>query len=149
VHYREGVFVGYRHYQAKGIEPALAFGHGLSYTRFAYGEATVDVKGPDEVVVTVPVTNVGEVAGAEVVQCYVHDVESSLPRPPAELKGFARVMIEPGEKVPVTISLDERALAFWHPERGDWTVEPGEFVLRIGGASDDIRTETPLLWPNS
>ena len=149
VHYAEGIFVGYRHYQARDIEPALAFGHGLSYTRFAYGTATADVSGPEEVVVTVPVTNVGDVAGAEVVQCYVHDVEASVPRPPAELRGFARVMLEPGETAPVTMTLDRRAFAFWHPEAGDWTVELGEFVLRIGGASDDIRTETTLTWPNS
>ncbi len=149
VRYEEGIFVGYRHYQGNGIEPALAFGHGLSYTRFTYGDAAVDVRGPDEIVVTVPVTNVGDVAGAEVVQCYVHDTQASVPRPPAELRSFARVTIPPGETVEVTMTLDERALAFWHPDRGEWTVEPGEFVLRVGGASDDIRTEAPLTWPHS
>jgi beta-glucosidase len=148
VHYREGIFVGYRHYQANGIEPALAFGHGLSYTRFDYGDATVDVRG-GEIVVEVPITNAGDVAGAEVVQCYVHDVEASVPRPPAELKGFTRVMVQPGETALATLTLDERALAFWHPERGEWTVEPGEFVLHVGAASDDIRTQTRLTWPNS
>ena len=148
VHYEEGIFVGYRHYQDNGIEPALAFGHGLSYTRFTYGDAAVDVRGPDEIVVTVPVTNAGDVAGAEVVQCYVHDSDASVPRPPAELKGFARVTIPPGETVEVAMTLDERALAFWHPDRGEWTVEPGEFVLRVGGASDDIRTVARLTWPN-
>ncbi len=148
VRYEEGVFVGYRHYQHHRIEPALAFGHGLSYTRFDYGDAAVRVDGPGEIVVTVPVTNVGAVAGAEVVQCYVHDVDASVPRPPAELAGFARVMIEPGETVEVAMTLDRRALAFWHPDRGEWTVEPGEFVLRVGAASDDIRTEVSLTWPN-
>ncbi len=138
--YDEGIFVGYRHYQARRVEPALAFGHGLSYTRFEYGELHLDIRGDDEILVTVPVTNVGSIDGAEVVQCYVHDVESSVERPPAELKGFARVPIPSGETVPVTIGLDRRSLAFWHPDRGGWTVESGEFEVRVGAASDDIRT---------
>ena len=139
VMYGEGIFVGYRFYDARRIEPRFAFGHGLSYTTFAYGELTVE---GDEI--AVDVTNTGERAGAEVVQLYVRDVEASVRRPEKELKGFAKVVIEPGRTERVRFTLDDRAFAFWDPPSGDgtsggWRVEPGEFELLVGASSADIR----------
>jgi beta-glucosidase len=132
--YGEGVFVGYRFYEARRIEPRFAFGHGLSYTTFAYGDLTVDA---DDV--AVDVTNTGDRTGAEVVQLYVRDVEASVRRPEKELKGFAKVVIEPGRTQRVHLTLDDRAFAFWDPQWGGWRVEPGEFELLVGASSADIR----------
>ncbi|MDZ4826448.1 MAG: glycoside hydrolase family 3 C-terminal domain-containing protein, partial [Actinomycetota bacterium] len=125
VRYGEGVFVGYRWYDTREIEPQFCFGHGLSYTTFEIGEPTWN--GSE---VTVRVTNTGKRPGAEVVQCYVRDVEASVARPLQELKAFAKVMLEPGEHRDVTFTLDDRAFAFWDVDRSDWTAEPGDFELR-------------------
>src|SRR5207237_5057808 len=127
--YAVAIFVGYRFYEARRSEPRFASGHGPSYTTFAYGELTLD---GDEI--AVDVTNTGERAGAEVVQLYVRDVEASVRRPEKELKGFAKVVIEPGRTERVRFTLDDRAFAFWDPPSGDgtsgsWRVEPGEFEL--------------------
>jgi beta-glucosidase len=131
VAYEEGIFVGYRSYDARGVEPRFCFGHGLSYTTFAYGDARVD-----GLCVEIEVTNIGSRAGAEVVQLYVRDLECSVPRPPKELKGFAKVVLEPGETRTVRFTLDERALSFYDD---GWTSEPGEFEVLIGSSSRDIR----------
>ena len=141
--YKEGIYVGYRWFDEKGIEPLFAFGHGLSYTTFVYGDARLSassMKSSGSIKVTVPVTNTGKVAGAEVVQLYVSDTESSLPRPRKELKGFEKVYLEPGETADVTFTLDSSALKFFDADRHEWVAEPGEFTLQIGSASDDIRT---------
>ena len=134
-YYTEGIFVGYRWYDTKGVKPLFAFGHGLSYTSFEYGEATL--KGSK---VSVSVRNSGSVAGAEVVQMYISDVESSVERPAKELKGFKKVFLEPGESVKVTFEIPDEALSFFDADAHAWKVEPGEFVAHIGSASDDIRT---------
>ena len=134
VRYGEGVFVGYRWYDARHLEPAFCFGHGLSYTSFELGAPSLDGD-----IVRVPVTNTGEVRGAEVVQCYVRDVESAVARPPQELKAFAKVWLDPGETADVTLELGDRAFAFWDVELHDWRVEPGAFELLIGTSSRDIR----------
>jgi beta-glucosidase len=142
VHYGENLFVGYRYYDLAGVEPRFCFGHGLSYTTFEYGTPTVTpgAIGPGgTVAVTVPVTNTGVRAGAEVVQVYVHDPVATLSRPPQELKGFARLELRPGETGEARIELDERAFSFWDPSAGGWLCEPGEFELRIGASSRDIR----------
>jgi beta-glucosidase len=136
VSYEEGVFVGYRHYDANGVEPAFPFGHGLSYTTFGYGDLVVERASLDEVVVSIDVTNTGDVAGKEVVQLYVSDVKASVPRPPQELKAFEKVALEPGATKTVRFTLDRRALSFWSD---GWTAEPGEFELRCGSSSRDIR----------
>jgi beta-glucosidase len=133
VRYGEGVFVGYRWYDARDIAPRFCFGHGLSYTTFELAEPVFDGS-----TLRVRVTNTGGVAGAEVVQCYVHDVETSVARPPHELKAFAKVTLDPGESKIVELALDERAFAFWDVAAHGWTVEPGEFELRIGTSSRDI-----------
>jgi beta-glucosidase len=141
VRYGEGIFVGYRHYDLCDVAPLFPFGHGLSYTTFEYGELQVpaEVGMGEPLPVAVTVRNAGPVAGREVVQLYVHDVESSLPRPPKELKGFAKVSLEPGEAQTVHFTLDQRALSFYDPARGAWVAEPGEFELLVGSSSRDIR----------
>lgn len=139
--YGEGIFVGYRYYDAKGVEPLFPFGHGLSYTEFSYGEAAV----PAEVArggaarIAVRVKNTGSRPGREIVQLYIRDVESALPRPPKELKGFAKVALAPGEERLVEFVLDERAFSYYDPEAGRWLAEPGEFEALIGRSSRDIR----------
>ncbi|MGQ0826610.1 MAG: beta-glucosidase H [Actinomycetota bacterium] len=140
VRYGEGVFVGYRWYDARGLTPKFCFGHGLSYTKFTIGEATWDA--PE---LRVTITNAGSWAGAEVVQCYVRDVESSVVRPPQELKAFAKVLLEPGETRVVTLRLERDAFAFWDVTSHEWTVEPGEFELRIGTSSRAIGARVPIV----
>jgi beta-glucosidase len=137
VRYAEGVFVGYRHYQARDVAPLFAFGHGLSYTTYAYSNLEV-VVGPS-VSVSLEVANTGSRAGPEVVQLYVRDVNSSVERPPMELKAFAKLELEAAESRTVRFELDQRALAFYDPSRAAWHVEAGEFEVLVGAASDDIR----------
>ena len=143
VHYAEGMFVGYRHYDAKDIEPRYPFGHGLSYTTFHYGDLRVD--GTDVVHATIDVTNTGDVAGSEVLQLYVSDLDASVPRPPKELKAFAKVALEPGETKTVQFALDARAFSFWGDD--GWTSEPGEFGLACGSSSRDIRATARFTIP--
>jgi len=138
VRYEEGVLVGYRWYEAKGIDPLFAFGHGCSYTTFAFGELDVAVE-PDGLVVTVPVTNTGSRAGSEVVQVYAADLEASVERPPKELVAFAKVHLEPGATEVVCCRVDRGLLAFWDVDGSCWKVEPGAFELLVGASSADIR----------
>jgi beta-glucosidase len=140
VRYGEGMFVGYRGFDARALPVQHPFGHGLSYTSFAYGSASVQVTGPATATVTVDVTNTGDRAGAEVVQVYVQDVASTLQRPVRELKAFRKVALAPGETTTVTIDLDRRAFAYWHPQMSGWVVEGGEFTLEVGASSRDLRT---------
>ena len=147
-YYEEGMFVGYRWHEKKEIKPLFAFGHGLSYTTFEYGQATLSsdsIKNGKGVTVTVPVTNTGSVAGAEVVQIYVHDCEASVERPYKELKGFDKVYIEPGQTVSVSIELGPDAFRFYDDKAMEWKTEPGEFEILAGSASDDIRTKATLI----
>ncbi len=139
--YGEGIFVGYRYYDKKDVEPLFPFGHGLSYTTFAYSDPQVPatVEAGEPVRVSVTVTNTGAVAGQEVVQVYVGDPVSSLVRPPKELKGFKKVHLEPGQSAVVEFTLDERALSFYDPYRGQWVAEPGAFTVSFGSSSRDIR----------
>ncbi len=145
--YEEGVFVGYRGYDARDIEPLFPFGHGLSYTTFEYGEPSVTVEGSHSVTLQVDVTNTGPRAGGEVVQCYVRDVESSVDRPPKELRGFTKVSLEPGETATARIVLDGHAFSYYDPGRGGWVLEPGEFELLIGSSSRDIRAIATVTLP--
>ncbi len=142
VRYGEGLYIGYRYYDARGLAVQFPFGYGLSYTTFAYSNGGVSAstfKDVDGLVVSVDVTNTGPVAGKEIVQVYVHDRKSSLARPPKELKGFAKVALEPGETKTVRIPLDFRAFAFYHPRHGQWVTEDGEFDILVGASSADIR----------
>jgi len=142
--YTEGIFLGYRHMDREKIEPQFCFGHGLSYTSFKFGELKVKKSGRAQYAVSLVVSNVGKRDGAEVVQLYVADQKSSVPRPPKELKGFGKVFLKAGESKTVEIKLDSSAFAFWHPKKGKWTVEPGQFILLAGASSRDIRVREVL-----
>jgi len=142
VRYGEGIFIGYRYYDAKEVPVQFPFGYGMSFTAFAYGNPKVSsatFKDMDGLTVSVDVTNTGKVAGKEVVQVYVHDQKSRLVRPPKELKGFNKVELLPGETKTVTLALDYRAFAYYHPAYQQWITEDGEFDILIGGSSADIR----------
>ena len=142
VRYGEGIFIGYRYYDAKDVPTLFPFGYGLSYTSFDYQNPRVSAetfRDVDGLTVLVDVTNTGPLAGKEIVQVYVRDHEASLTRPPKELKGFAKVELQPGETRTVSVDLDFRAFAFYHPAYRRWITEDGEFDILIGAASDDIR----------
>jgi beta-glucosidase len=143
VRYGEGIFIGYRGYDATEREVSYPFGFGLSYTTFAISDLEVSQQGSVEggdlaVDAAVTVTNTGTTEGAEVVQVYVRDVESSVARPIRELKGFAKVWLQPGESQRVSIGLDERSFAFWSVRLGRWAVEGGEFEIAVGSSSRDL-----------
>ncbi|HNO84431.1 MAG TPA: glycoside hydrolase family 3 C-terminal domain-containing protein [Anaerolineales bacterium] len=143
VHYGEGIFIGYRYYDAKEIPVLFPFGHGLSYTTFEYSNAKVssnNFKDVDGLTISVDVKNTGKLAGKETVQVYVHDQKSDLIRPVKELKGFAKVELQPGETKTVSIHLDFRAFAYYHPEHRQWITENGDFDILIGASSADIRS---------
>jgi beta-glucosidase len=140
--YGEGLFVGYRYYDKKKIEPLFPFGYGLSYTTFEYGDLRLDkaeYAWGETIPVSVDVTNAGSRAGQEVVQLYLRDVESRLVRPNKELKAFAKVALKPGETKTVTLKLDERALSFYDDAQARWVAEAGEFQVLVGASSRDIR----------
>lgn len=138
VRYEEGVFIGYRHYDRMGMEPLFAFGHGLSYTRFALENVKV-AAGNGVANVTATLTNTGARAGSTVVQVYVGDVEASVPRPKNELKGFAKVHLAAGESREISIALDPRAFAFFDVAAQAWRVEAGLFEVSTGFAADDLK----------
>lgn len=141
VEYKEGVFVGYRYYDTKNVEPLFPFGFGITYTSFGYSNLIIDkkeIKDTDTISVSVNVKNTGRVAGKEIVQLYVKDVESNVIRPEKELKGFEKVELQPGEEKKVTFTLDKRAFAYYNIELKDWHVETGEFEILIGKSSKEI-----------
>ncbi len=137
--YREGVFVGYRYFDEYDLETTFPFGYGLSYTDFEYSDLKVTKAGDNEVSVSLDVRNTGDKDGADVVQIYVSDLESSVERPEKELKEFYKVMLESGETKTVEFTLDADAFAFWDDTRKAWTVEPGVFEILVGASSADIR----------
>ncbi len=141
VFYGEGIFAGYRYYDKKDVEPLFPFGFGLSYTTFEYSEIEVSKSAAvgEPVKVSLRVKNTGVRPGKEVVQVYVSDKASSLVRPPKELKGFKKVTLAPGESQVVEFELDQRALSYYDPYRGQWVAEPGEFEMLVGASSRDIR----------
>ncbi|HKH56806.1 MAG TPA: glycoside hydrolase family 3 C-terminal domain-containing protein, partial [Propionibacteriaceae bacterium] len=151
VRYGEGIFIGYRAYDRLDQVVSYPFGFGLSYTTFEISNLYVVVNGSVEngdlaVSVAVSVANAGQVAGAEVVQAYVRDVESSVARPVRELKAFAKVALEPGESRQVRFQLDERSFAFWSVLHGSWAVEAGNFEIAVGSSSRDLtQTQTITL----
>ena len=142
VEYREGVYIGYRYYDTAKKDVAFPFGFGLSYTTFEYSDIKLSnkkLKMPKPLKVTFTVKNTGDVAGAEVVQVYVRDTESTIYRPDKELKAFTKIFLEPGEAKTVTLELDKRAFAFYDAALGDWHVESGDFEILVGASSRDIR----------
>ena len=145
IKYNESIFVGYRWAdKQKKVKPLFAFGHGLSYTTFAYGKATADKKemtAEDVLTITVPVTNTGHREGAEIVQLYISDLKSSLPRPVKELKGFQKVKLAPGETKNVTFTIGKDALSYYDDAQQAWVVEPGKFEAIVAASAIDIKSK--------
>lgn len=143
--YTEGVYIGYRWFEQQNIKPTFAFGHGLSYTQFDVTDIALSapsISGDDKMTVTAFVKNTGKVAGAEVVQLYLHDKEASVPRPEKELKGFAKVYLQPGESKMVSIELTKRDLSFWDINTNNWLAESGEFEVQLGTSLDNIKLKS-------
>ena len=142
--YNEGIFVGYRWADKQKAKPLFSFGHGLSYTTFEYGKVTADKKtiAPGEpITFTLTVRNTGNREGAEVVQLYISDKKSSLPRPVKELKGFQKVYLQPGEEKQVSFTIATDALSFFDDGKHEWVAEPGQFETLIGASATDIRSK--------
>ncbi|MFN2413966.1 MAG: beta-glucosidase [Pyrinomonadaceae bacterium] len=155
VEYKEGVFVGYRGYEKAGTKPLFPFGHGLSYTTFRYSDLTViripgtatnapGAPDPPHYEVAFEVKNTGEREGAEVAQIYVSDTHARVPRPPKELKGFAKVTLKPGESRRVAVRLDSRSLSYYDAASKQWRAEPGDFQILVGRSSEQIELRGKL-----
>ena len=141
VTYSEGIYVGYRYYEKKEIDPLFPFGFGLSYTQFEYSDIRVDkacIDDDDVLTISAIIENTGDVFGKEIVQLYVRDVKSSVSRPLKELKGFEKVALKPGKRKKVMFTLNKRAFAYYSSELRDWQVESGAFEILIGRSSQDI-----------
>ena len=140
--YLEDILVGYRWHDTKKIPALYSFGHGLSYTTFAFGKPEISSKKMNEdgsVTISVSVKNTGDMAGKEVVQLYITDKKSSLPRPQKELKGFKKVSLQPGEETEVSFTITAQELSFYNDKVGKWVAEPGAFEALIGSSSTDIK----------
>ena len=146
--YNEGIFVGYRWAdKQKKVKPLFPFGHGLSYTTFAYGKPAADKKvmsADDQISFTVTVKNTGDREGQEVVQLYISDKKSSLPRPVKELKGFKKVKLAPGEEKEITFTVDKEALSYFDDAQHAWVAEPGKFEAVIAASAADIKGIVPF-----
>jgi beta-glucosidase len=141
VRYDEDIFVGYRYFSTYDVKPLFAFGHGLSYTNFKYDDLKIEATELEDdinVRVSLKLTNIGEVAGAEVVQLYINDEESSLKRPNMELKGFEKINLSPKETKTVNINLNKKDFAFYNEDKKEWTLESGKFNILVGSSSDNI-----------
>ena len=141
IHYTEGIFIGYRWYEKKNIEPLYPFGYGLSYTSFEYSNLTVSKEQfseNDTISISFSVKNTGKTKGAEIAQLYVQDVQSSVPRPIKELKGFKKVEVEPGERETVVLRLAKQDFSFWNPGTKGWFAEHGSYIIHVGSSSRDI-----------
>lgn len=143
--YGEGVFMGYRYFTTKGIEPLFPFGFGLSYSDFSIDDLKTNV-GRNGISVSVLVTNIGKTDGAEVVQLYVGDNKASVPRPAKELKRFKKVFLSLGQSERVSFDLTEKDLSFWDVETGNWKAEPGTFTIYVGNSSGDNRLSAKVQW---
>jgi beta-glucosidase len=144
VFYDEGIFVGYRHFDTKNIEPVFPFGHGLSYTKFTYGNLKLSkekIAEDEKLTVAVDVTNSGDKIGAEVIQLYIQDINCSVERPFKELKGFKKVKLKPNEKITIKFQLTKEDLSFFDEKNNCWVAEKGQFNILIGSSSRDIRLQ--------
>ena len=140
--YGEGLYIGYRHYEKVGVEPLFPFGHGLSYTTFSYGKPSIsgdNLSCNNELTITVPITNTGKVEGAEIVQAYVRDEQSRLPRPQKELQAFDKVFLQPGETKNAVLVLDKYSVGYYDTELSAWIAEQGTFQVLVGASSADIK----------
>ena len=145
INHTEDIFVGYRHFDTYDVEPAFAFGHGLSYTTFDFADMKVSKTG-ETVNLSLKLTNTGDRAGSEVVQVYVKDTEASVPRPSKELKAFKKVFLKPSASQEVNIQLDKNAFSFYDANKKQWVLEPGQFEILVGSGSRDIRLEGKVEW---
>jgi beta-glucosidase len=142
VKFTEGIFVGYRHFDKDNIEPNFPFGFGLSYTTFEYSNLIINrtkFSALEPIEVKVTIKNTGKYDGAEVVELYISDLKSSLPRPVKELKAFSKVWLKAGESKEVTLKLNDEAFQFFNPEKGKWVLEPGDFDILVGSSSRNIK----------
>lgn len=146
VDYGEGLFVGYRHYDAADIDPLFPFGHGLSYTSFDYGalQGPTDVEAGRPVEISLQIVNTGSVAGAETVQIYVEDLSTKETKPLRQLKAFGKVHLEPSMARTVSFTLDGRAFAWWDRNGHGWTITPGRYRIHAGASSRDLRQEIDI-----
>jgi beta-glucosidase len=152
VRYAEGVFVGYRHFDAENIAPLFPFGHGLSYTTFAYTNLSLssqqfsaESESAGTVSIECEVANTGNRAGEEVVQVYVgFPSTSAIPQPPRQLKGFEKIALRPGQSRRVRLKLDARSFSHWDVNAHDWKVEPGTYRIMVGSSSRNIRLQDSL-----
>jgi beta-glucosidase len=139
--YKEGIFVGYRHFDKNDIEPLFPFGYGLSYTTFEYSDLKIsasEISSTDTLTIKVTVKNTGSMAGDEVIQLYLRDIEASVEREVKSLKGFARISLGPGESKTATFKLDQSHLSFYDVNQRQWVAEAGEFEVLVGSSSRDI-----------
>ncbi|MFV8819862.1 glycoside hydrolase family 3 C-terminal domain-containing protein [Haliea sp. E17] len=148
VHYDEGVFVGYRHFDREHLDVLFPFGHGLSYTSFTCRDLAVNAhwQPGETLTVALKLENTGAVAGAEVVQLYLAPQAPRVPRPPQELKAFQKVFLQPGEIREVEFRLEEKALAYWCEQTNAWRCDPGQYALRLGASSRDTRLSSSVLY---
>ena len=147
VEYRESIFVGYRYYDSVQQDVLFPFGHGLSYTTFEYSDLKISqakIDDKDTLSVTLTVKNTGSIAGKEIVQLYVRDVEATVFRPDKELKGFEKVALQPGEETQVVIELGPRAFAYYDAGASDWQIEEGTFDILVGASTQDIRLQASV-----
>ncbi|MFC1878704.1 beta-glucosidase [Chloroflexota bacterium] len=147
VEYRESIYVGYRYFDTVGQDVLFPFGHGLSYTSFEYSDLQLSqdqISDSEALTIRLKVKNSGSIAGKEIVQLYVRDVESSVFRPEKELKGFAKVELQPGEETEVAVELTQRAFAYYNTDLKDWRVEAGTFEILVGASSRDIRLDATV-----
>lgn len=148
VTYAEGVFVGYRFFDARQVEPLFPFGHGLSYTTFRYDDLRIDsATDEDALIVSFDITNTGKRAGAEIAQVYIAPPASAEPRPPRELKGFARLKLAPGETQRAQVRIARADLAWFDAETRAWRTDAGTYRIHVGASSRDLRLEGRLSVP--
>jgi beta-glucosidase len=151
IRYTEGIFMGYRGYEKNRIQPQYPFGYGLSYTKFSYSDLRItpsQLPQDGQVEVSFRITNIGERPGAEVAQLYIGEENPRVPRPIKELKGFAKVYLQPSESKGVTIKLNQRSLAFYNVQARSWEADPGVYAISVGTSSQDIRLNGKLVNPS-
>ncbi|HMJ45715.1 MAG TPA: fibronectin type III-like domain-contianing protein, partial [Ferruginibacter sp.] len=142
-HYLDDIYVGYRYFDTYKVAPQFAFGHGLSYTQFAYSGLTVSANG-EGATIKFTIKNSGKVAGGETAQVYVKQENSLLPRPEKELKGFDKIFLQPGESEMVSITLDENAFQYYNDIENKWVKEKGVYEIMVGSSSRQINLSSKI-----